>query len=355
MLQNLLDPLTRYRHAPGSPRLAVRIDITNKCNLLCRMCHYPSTLGEPKFDMEPSLVRRIMEQVLPHSEWATLACQYEPFMSRHFDEILEMMRDSPCPIGITTNGTLFTERRARLLLENPAMGAVSISIDGGTKETFERIRVNGNWDKLMRNLDMFGAIVRERRDAGLQVPDIQFNTVLMRSTAMELPQLMEIVLRAGATRIAAIRYVPIDPSLDENITDWEAVMPALVEAKRMAHDHGVEILLPIEDPRLDPGRDTRREATANTAEIGRFSRYCEAPWSGVQIYPNGDVHPCLYYGRAFGNLKTQDFLEIWNSEKYLELRRSLARIRLHSQCAACNPHGYDNIERKGRINTNVTG
>lgn len=349
-LENLLHPLSGYRHAPGDPRLRVRIDITNKCNLLCRMCHYPLTVGEPKFDMEPWLMRKIVEQVLPHAEWASLACQYEPFMSRHFDEVLEIVRDAPCPIGVTTNGTLFSERRIALLLDNPAIGALSISIDGGTRETFERIRVNGNWDKLMRNIEALGDALRKRRTAGAKLPDVQFNTVLMRSTALELPQLMEIVVRSGATRVAALRYVPIDPALGEDIADWESVMPSLIEAKRMAHDHGVELFLPVEDPRLDTARDTRREATVNTEEIGRFSQFCEAPWGGVQIYPNGDVHPCLYYGQAFGNLKDQDFADIWNNERYCELRRSLARMRLHSQCAKCNPHGYDNIERKGRIN-----
>lgn len=354
MLQNLLDPLRNHRHAPGDPKLAVRIDITNKCNLLCTMCHYPATVKEPKFDMDTALMRRIVEQVLPHAAWATLSCQFEPLMARNFDEVLELIRDSPCPIGLTTNATLFSERRVRSLVENPAIGCISISIDGGTKETFERIRVNGRWDKLMTNLGMLGDALRARKAEGLRVPAIQFNTVLMKSTAMELPQLMDVVIRSEGNSVAAIRYVPVNPELDENIDDWEAVMPALVRAKQMAHDHGIEMLLPLEDPRLDPERDTRRETDANVAAVGRYSPYCEAPWSGVQIQPNGDIHPCAYFGESFGNLKEQDFADIWNNDRYCELRRSLARVKLCTKCAECNPHGYDNMERKGRINTKIS-
>jgi hypothetical protein len=62
------------------------------------------------------------------------------------------------------------------------------------------------------------------------------------------------------------------------------------------------------------------------------------------------MHPCGFYGKAFGNLKDQDFIDIWNGEQYLELRRSLARVELHGKCDICNPHGCDNMERKGRIN-----
>lgn len=354
MFENLLDPLSRYAHAPGDPRLAVRIDITNKCNLLCKMCHYPATVGQPKFDMDSDLMRKIVAQVLPHAQWATLSCEYEPLMARNFDEILDIIRTSPCPMGLTTNGTLFTRRRIDSLLDNPAIGAISISIDGGTRETFERIRVNGRWDKLMTNLAMLGDSLRQRRADGQRTPDIQFNTVLMKSTALELFQLMEVAQSCAANRVAAIRYVPINPELNENIDDWEALMPSLIRAKQYAHDHNIELLLPLEDPRLDPDRDTTREAEANVAPIGRFSPYCEAPWSAVQIAPNGDIPPCLYYGAPFGNLMTDDFDTIWNNEKYKALRRSLKRLKLHPQCAACNPHGYDNIERKARINTKIS-
>ncbi len=348
ILENLIHPLQRHRHEPGVPPLRVRMDITNKCNLLCKMCHYPSTVGEPKFDMSPDLIRKIVEQVFPHAGQAVLACQYEAFMSRHIDEALRIVGEGPCRhVGIVTNATLWSERRIAAMLDNPALESLAVSIDGGTRETFERIRVNGNWDKLVRNLEMFADM---RRARGQERPGVQFNTVLMRSTALDLPRLVELGIRTGIVKIEAIRYLDINPQLDEAIRDWEEVMPALVEARRLARANGIEIFLPISDPRLDEAGQSDAEARCNEAEIGRFSPYCEAPWSAVQIYPNGDVHPCGYYGKAFGNLERQDFLEIWNSRPYLELRRSLALVRLHAKCAECNPHGYDNIERKGRIN-----
>lgn len=350
-LQNLIDPLNRYRHQPGEPRLNVRMDLTNRCNLLCKMCHYPNTVHHPKFDMEPDLVRKIVEQVFPYTERATLACQYEAFMSRHIEEILQIVANGPCDsIGVVTNGTLLTERRARLLLETQVFVSMAISIDGGTRETYERIRVNGNWDKLVANLERLHALKQEYNSVR---PVLQFNTVLMKSTALELPKLVELAIRVGVARIEAIRYLEVNPSLGEGIPDWEAVIPALVEAKNMAHAHGIDLLLPIEDPRLVTQTDTVQEVTCNTAEIGKYSEYCEAPWQAVQIYPNGDIHPCGYYGEPFGNIREQNFEEIWNSPRYLELRRSLVRMRLHSKCQACNPHGYDNMERKRRINVAV--
>jgi radical SAM protein with 4Fe4S-binding SPASM domain len=344
----LFDRLPKYHHQPGDPKLQVRMDITNKCNLLCKMCHYPSTVKDTKFDMEPELVQKIVDQIFPHADWVSLACQYEPFMSRHVEEVLQVIARGPCTrVGIVTNATLWSERRIELMLDNPAIETLSVSIDGGTRETYERIRVNGNFDKLVRNLENFARLKRERRATR---PALRMNTVLMKSTIAELPLIVDLAIRATACRLECIRFLQINKELDEAITDWESVMPILAEAKKRAHDAGMELFLPIEDPRLDVERDTNREAACNTSDVGRFSRYCEAPWSAVQIYPNGDIHPCGFYGKPFGNLKNTDFIDIWNSEPYLELRRSLTRIELHPKCKICNPHGYDNIERKGRIN-----
>jgi radical SAM protein with 4Fe4S-binding SPASM domain len=246
-----------------------------------------------------------------------------------------------------SNATLWSERRIRLMIENPNLESLAISIDGGTKETYERIRVNGNWDKLVRNLENFARMKREYKT---DRPALMFNTVLMKSTAKELPQLLDLAARIDAVKVEAIRYLPVNKELNEGIEDWEEVMPMLIEAKRFAHDNGIELFLPVEDARLDTARNTEHEEHCNTAEVGRFSDYCEAPWSAVQIYPNGDIHPCGYYEKPFGNLREQDFLEIWNNDQYCDLRRSLVKLRLHHKCEICNPHGFDNIERKGRIN-----
>lgn len=347
-LENVMDPLRAYRHVPEPHSLRVRMDITNKCNLLCKMCFYPGTVGEPKFDMEPDLFRKIVDQVFGYAQTVSLACQYEPLMSRHFDEVLDIVAEGACPrVGFVTNATLLTRRRSERLVDNPRIESIAVSIDGATKETYERIRVNARWEKLVENLETLAAIKAER---GSVRPYIQLNMVLMKSTIAELPLLVDFAGRIGAVVIEGIRYLPMTAGLDEAIDDWERVMPILAEAKHRARMQGVYLLLPIHDDRLDSQDDPEFVAQRNEGQVGQFSPYCEAPWRAVQIYPNGDLHPCGYYGKPFGNLRERDFLDIWNDRPYLELRRSLARVRLHDQCARCNPHGYDNIEQKRRIN-----
>ncbi len=348
MLQNLFNPLKKYIHQPGDPKLQVRMDITTKCNLKCKMCHYPNTIKDQKYDMEPSLFKKITEQVFPYVEWVALSCQFEAFMSKYIDEILDITANTPCKrIGIATNALLWNEKRIEQILNNPAIETITVSIDGAAKETYEKIRINGKWEKLMENLNIFA---QKKGKDFLKRPAFIFNTVLMKSTIAELPALVGIASTLGVIRIQAIRYVAINKEIDEEISNWEEHIPILIEAKKIAHDNKIELFLPFEDPRLDIERNSEKEASCNIAEIGRFSSFCESPWRGLQINPNGDVYPCGFWGEPFGNLQNQNFLDIWNGKKYLELRRSLVNLKLHSKCLQCNPHGYDNMEHKKRIN-----
>ncbi|HYM00532.1 MAG TPA: hypothetical protein VEZ90_16375, partial [Blastocatellia bacterium] len=54
---------------------------------------------------------------------------------------------------VTTNGTVFNSRVARVLETLPV--GIAVSLDGVTKETVESIRVNARYEALMRNVERF--------------------------------------------------------------------------------------------------------------------------------------------------------------------------------------------------------
>lgn len=348
MLRRLFNPLKKYIQSPGDEKLRLRIDITNKCNLLCEMCFYRNTVNEPKYDMPVPLFQKIADEILPYAEWASIACQYEAFMSKNIDEILEIISKNPCKrIGIVSNGLLMNEKRSRQILSNGAIETLNISIDGATKETYERIRVKGRWEALMKNLEDFRRLKDEMQ---LSTPALLINTVLMKSNINELPAIIDLAKTFKAARVQAIRYVRMRNDLDEEISDLKTFLPIFAEAKKKAHSYGIQLFLPIHDPSLDIEGDCETESKCNVSEIGNYSQFCEAPWRALQINPNGDVFPCGFFGKPFGNLTQNSFAEIWNNENFLELRRSLALLKLKEQCKICNPHGYDKMEHKGKTN-----
>lgn len=84
---------------------------------------------------------------------------------------------------------------------------------------------------------------------------------------------------------------------------------------------------------------------------------CPYPWLEVVIASNGDVVTCcrdLEHKYVLGNLNTQEFSEIWNGEKYLELRKALIDKQPEkiNSCANCDmPYDDSKFTIKNIIKT----
>ncbi len=65
---------------------------------------------------------------------------------------------------------------------------------------------------------------------------------------------------------------------------------------------------------------------------------CGNPWTHVHIKSDGLVYPCCFSDEVMGDLRTQSFGEIWNGEKYKDLRRSMKTREYWGSCrrASCN-------------------
>ena len=65
-------------------------------------------------------------------------------------------------VSLTTNGSYLNENNRKKLLEI-GMGLIDISLDANTKETYENIRINGNFEKVQGNVL---SLLNERRGGG---------------------------------------------------------------------------------------------------------------------------------------------------------------------------------------------
>jgi len=65
-----------------------------------------------------------------------------------------------------------------------------------------------------------------------------------------------------------------------------------------------------------------------------FVEKCFYPWKTFRISPYGDVYSCSI-DVAFGNVREQSVIDIWNNEAYQTFRRALKKRRLFPKCAKC--------------------
>ena len=57
-------------------------------------------------------------------------------------------------IWLHTNGQMLNEKNSKRLIEN-GLKKLNISIDAVTKETYEKLRVGGSYEKLLKNVETF--------------------------------------------------------------------------------------------------------------------------------------------------------------------------------------------------------
>lgn len=155
--------------------------LSNTCNYECIMCSgdlsssirarreglppLPQAYSDTFFDD--------LREFLPHLKHA-IFYGGEPFITqecfRVFDMMLEMGITIPC--HVTTNASRFDARVERILEAIPF--SMSLSVDGVTRETVEKVRVNCNFDDYSRN------IVRFREHARTRGRHVNISTCLMR-------------------------------------------------------------------------------------------------------------------------------------------------------------------------------
>lgn len=144
----------RYLPAGKFP-VHVDIELAARCNLACVMCPYGTGGFTPEMQgMMP--LELALEAIKQAAEGGASSIKFnfrgEPGLSPHLPYCIEAAKGRGIvETAINTNLTAFSKRRLALLCE-AGLDLMIVSIDGATKETYERIRVGGDFLRLMWNL-----------------------------------------------------------------------------------------------------------------------------------------------------------------------------------------------------------
>ena len=189
--------------------LKVLMDISNKCNLRCKMCHFSfdKVFYRPAQFMTRADFDQIAQQVLPFAHTLVLSAGSEPTTSPHFGDILQSAGEWKLPeLKFLTNGILLTENLCAIVLDS-GVTQIDVSIDGATPATYERIRRGAKFEKLTRNLRVLRGMKRQRNQSQ---PLVQFNITLMKTNLSELGKFVDLAEELGVERIGCRHLMPYD-------------------------------------------------------------------------------------------------------------------------------------------------
>tara|TARA_Y100000996_G_scaffold320874_1_gene257003 strand:+ start:2422 stop:3525 length:1104 start_codon:yes stop_codon:yes gene_type:complete len=274
--------------------LYLLIEPVSACNLRCIMCFQidESFSGDKNFmgQMDIELFKKTIDEAQKNGTQAiTLASRGEPTLHPKLGEMLHYCSDKFLELKLNTNATRLSEKLCNDILQSGVTDLV-FSVDSYQKAEYEKIRVNGIFEKIVENIKRFKDI-REQ-----YYPD---------STCV--------------TRISGVKVTKEqDPKEFKNF--WKDYV-----------DHVVMV-------EMEPRWDTYH----NPPEyVGKGP--CDLLWERMYVWYDGTVNVCdADYKSELspGNINEKSIKEIWKNENYSRLR-DLHKNNMRNQCFPCDrcPYG----------------
>lgn len=319
----------RRGHDSTGRFLSIFMDQNTRCNLRCRMCGFadPRLAGHRGVDMPRALFDRIAGELFPIASYLQLSIMTEPFMTRDFPDRLSLVRRYAVPYShVITNGTLLTPDSIRKLIE-AQITRLSVSLDGGTAATYERIRIGARFDKVLANLRLFQTM---RREAGTPTPELRINHVVSAWNLDQFDEFLAFISELGPESLFVQAVEKMAPD-----TGDESLDPAYYERLREVREKLASFC--ASTGIIDAGflRPTQERIDLFDPQGARMT--CRRPWDTAAIHANGDLHPCMSWSRPpIGNLARQTFDEIWQGEAAEAVRREFESVSPGVDCQHCS-------------------
>ncbi|MBW1972484.1 MAG: hypothetical protein DRG20_00015 [Deltaproteobacteria bacterium] len=196
----------------------VILEITNRCNLKCIMCHFHSEQVKRKRAqgfMEKTLWQKILDEIGTWEKEVNVETfgVGEPLLHPDLIEIIKYGKKKPnIKIGFLTNGMLLTPSMSKKLLD-AEIDWIGISIDGIDPKLFAHYRKGGTLTQVETNLNELLKIKKGMKNSK---PLIKLNMVVLPGMEnMVDPFINRWIDRVEEVMIAHYRPIPTRKFLDK--------------------------------------------------------------------------------------------------------------------------------------------
>lgn len=337
------------------------LSINSRCNLRCAHCPssskpYARIGADAEINMKvfPVLERELFPHLYGLMFSGTLG---EPTIAKNFKEILRIALKYDFFLELATHGHNLRGEKLDLLVEKSAR--VRLSFEGVNPKTYEAVR-GVPLAHLLSNLDRVVELKRKRNSH----LEFIFNFTAWYNNIREFPDFVDLAARYGCDKVALHHMNPESERMRYHSLIYHQSLfnDMMDKAREKADRHGIELFGVDKFPQ--PGSDgvcyanlnqspreieefkTRqyrmvlaeklgREATAEDLVNHRRAIKCQFPWEMVAIVENGNMRPCCWTSRDFGNVIRDGFEKVWNGSTYQKLRASINTPKPPIYCRNC--------------------
>jgi len=300
-------------------------ECTLRCNLSCSHCGSDclTTSNVPDMPIEEFL--KVLDRIVPTvdpKETLIVVTGGEPLVRQDLSLCGAAFRDRGFPWGMVTNGWAMTEERWISLVES-GLKSLTVSLDGLEETHDDFRRRKGSWQRAVRTLGFAAATSNLTFDA--------MTSVTPRSLA-ELPRIREMLVEMGVRNWRLDMIFPKgraaqNPHLFLSDAQYVEMMDFLRETRDqgcISAECGCDGYLGAYEGRV---RDT--------------PFFCRAGINIGSVLCDGSISACpsLRADYIQGNIRTDDFLDVWNNRFQTMRDRRWAKT---GKCESCKEWKYCN-------------
>lgn len=282
------------------------IEPTSRCNLKCKMCLNKELSSSELGFMDLDLFEKIIDELRFHSYDIYVHHRGESLLHPKLPNMISYANLNGIKTRLHTNATLLNENKAESLID-AGLDFLSFSFDGYSKEEYESIRINANYERTLSNIKEFLNIKKKKKSSK---PYVTFTVIEFKNHS---------------------------PGERKNFFRQFDGLPLDAVRIRKPHNWGGSY------------------SNSGINEDKNIFLPCTFPWYSLTILWDGTVLPCPqdFFGKLnLGNVKQSSISQIWNSPKLVELRKSMTKdaAQLLIPCKDC-----DRIHRKGFLGVPLEG
>ena len=223
--------------------------------------------------------------------------QGEPFIHPKFLELVREAKKQKLYTATSTNAHFLNDKQAKKTVES-GLDRLIISIDGTTQESYEQYRVNGKLEKVIEGTKN---IIHWKKELNSKTPYVIFQFLVVRHNEHQIENVKELGKKLGVDEVK------------------------FKTAQLYDYKNGNELM-----PKNEKFSRYKKDTNGTFSIKNPLDNQCWRMWQGCVVTWDGLVVPCCFDKDAehqMGDLKENDFKEVWNSKNYNQFRSSILKSR----------------------------
>ncbi len=309
---NKMEYRQRKTRLSSYPRF-VFLELTRNCNCRCIMCEHSKMYkhNDKKLNMPLFAYKKIADQIFPYVEVVDMRGFGESLLHPDFVEMVKYGSKYGVKYRIITNLNVDKKDYLDVMIENDFL--IICSLDGHTKELFESIRRDSDFELISKN----ARYITQRTGNAL------VSCALIPKNRKYVLDIVKFCESLGFKRIGF--NMDMRMYLKKNML--MEVVQQMKDVLKYAKKRGLKIDSNFEHSYIKDPHSIKKQISL-----------CPKPWDILYIAYNGLLGPCdcRFDEQWFlGDLARNNFKEIWNNRNFVLFRNMIINNEIN-HCKECN-------------------